>query len=527
MGVRIGCALPFAALATREELPDDVTVRAFGGVTPMLKACGDIFDTVELRMVRASNSAEDVEYVARLIHSYGMKITLHGTLSEAEDFLRPYALLLRSGLQDSYNITVHPAKSREETVRILTDICERIEDGALPMHITLENQRYKVPGLFGRCDEVRDVVESIGSPHLSICFDFGHQLSNEKNKYDDMPDGRFLALTKHTHIHSLCKGITHYPLSMGEVALDRNLTALIEGGFRGILSLELSANRYSELTNIAELFVESGHILRNALLQTEEKLKTRRFYRDEYPTVLERVRRELEAGERRIGLIGHAGYVLRLGNTRIAIDPAPCYVTDDERCIAEAREWLGSFDAIVVTHAHVDHFDKKFIFGLSDGARIILPEFIGERPKGATVVKGGDAISVGECVIEFFDSGHSRGEKIVDELGLCINYRGRRYLFPVDVRDYSFRLPNFADADAVFLHLWLGRRRALLPENSEYVGDFCGFAEQFSRERLYLGHLYDHRRTIDDMWTDVHVEAVRERLRDAVPFKFGEVAELP
>ena len=60
-----------------------------------------------------------------------------------------------------------------------------------------------------------------------------------------------------------------------------------------------------------------------------------------------------------------------------------------------------------------------------------------------------------------------------------------------------------------------------------HVGDFCGFAEQFSRERLYLGHLYDHRRTIDDMWTDVHVEAVRERLRDAVPFKFGEVAELP
>ena len=148
-------------------------------------------------------------------------------------------------------------------------------------------------------------------------------------------------------------------------------------------------------------------------------------------------------------------------------------------------------------------------------------------PGGAVAVRDGDAISVGECVIEFFDSFHSRGEKIVDELGLCINYRGRRYLFPADVRDYSFRLPNFADADAVFLHLWLGRRRALLPENSEYVGDFCGFAEQFTDGQLYLGHLYDHKRQIEDMWTDEHVGAVTKRLVGAVPFRIGEVAELP
>ncbi len=177
MDTKIGMALPFRLFSNPEGREDAFSL-AFGGFDRLLDFCETNLYSIELRSVSSNADPRVVLDAVKALKSRGLAVTVHGKLCEAEDFFAPYFLLFESGLQEMYNVTVHPDRSPEETERILRDICEIIDKENYPVRITLENQKLKKDKHYGICDEVSEIAKRINSPHLWLCFDFEHQLSN-------------------------------------------------------------------------------------------------------------------------------------------------------------------------------------------------------------------------------------------------------------------------------------------------------------------------------------------------------------
>ena len=268
---RFGCMLRFNLFT---DSPSEESIRlceAFGGKQALLEFCGMELNTVELHTVKSDSNPADVLNAVNELRSYGLSATIHGAIAEKDNFFAPYRELFASGIQPLYNITVHPASNEADTESMLKDICDEIEKRRYPTFITLENQRMKSEEYFGVCCDVARIVKNIGSKHLGVCFDFGHQLSNERKYNKDSFDIGFVKQVRHTHIHSLFEGRTHFPLDKGEIALERNLTALFESGFDGVLSLELAPDRYMDRLDIKDALISSVRILKNALSCTLSK----------------------------------------------------------------------------------------------------------------------------------------------------------------------------------------------------------------------------------------------------------------
>ena len=275
MDCKIGCSIAFNVFSESSLN----FCNAFGGKNELLAFLRDNVNTVELRSVDSSCSSDDVLNAVKLLHSYGIKTTIHATLAWAKEFFIPYEKLFSARIQSVYNLTVHPAQNAENTKRMLQDVCRAIEENGYPAYITLENQRKKTATDFGTCEDVAQIVKEISSPHLGLCFDFGHQLSNEYKYQTDFLQDEFLKRVKHTHIHSLYQGVTHYPLHVGETALGRNISALLQNGYEGVFSLELSPNRYQTIFNEKDALVESIHLLKNAIEQVQLKKQITDFYK--------------------------------------------------------------------------------------------------------------------------------------------------------------------------------------------------------------------------------------------------------
>ena len=128
--------------------------------------------------------------------------------------------------------------------------------------------------------------------------------------------------------------------------------------------------------------------------------------------------------------------------------------------------------------------------------------------------------------IGFFKSGHSLGLSVVPEYGFYIESNGEKLLFPTDVRDYSFIYPKFEDVRILFAHLWLGKGQALNLYDNEYIDKFCEFVKGFGAEKNYIAHLYDVHRTIDEMWSNMHYEHIKDSLDNARIFDLLDVIEL-
>ena len=183
--IRIGCAIPFALFRQKEGSAPPILAEAFGGTEAVLDFCAEAVDAVELRAVKGGDSPDAVLDAVRRLTARGLEVTIHGSLSDAETFFAPYLPLLASGLQARYNVTVHPLSDAESTERVLRGICREITQKGYPIRLTLENQRMKEGGLYGKCFEVAEMARRIDSPVLSLCFDFGHQLSNDRKGFGD------------------------------------------------------------------------------------------------------------------------------------------------------------------------------------------------------------------------------------------------------------------------------------------------------------------------------------------------------
>lgn len=523
MSYKFGCSLNFSTF-TNEPTEGAVQLyNKFGTKEKLLEFCSESLDTVELRTVRRGADPLDVLNAVMLLNSYGITVTIHGVIGYADEFFAPYLLLLDEKLQSSYNITVHPAKTVEETERMLREICQRIEEKQYPVFITLENQRIKNGSTFGVCEDVLRIVKNIASPHLGICFDFGHQVSNEHLVCPDPVSDEFISLVRHTHIHSFYDGRTHFPLDCGETLLEGNVFALLKSGYDGVLSLELEHERYSDKFDIRASLESSVSVLKTAVAQIESKEKAKAFYQNGYQSTLEKLFERFDGAENAVALLGHSGYIVKLGGKRIAVDIAPCVAPINDTDVAYILDKIKDFDAYILTHAHYDHYDRKFFDSLPSGILKLVPDFMDVKHQNTVKTSNGSLFTVGELKVGFFESGHSLGASIVPEYGFYIEYKGEKYVFPTDVRDYGFKYPDFDNVRILFAHLWLGKGQALDLYDNKYTEKFCRYVNSFGANEVCIAHLNDVHRTIDEMWSDVHLALIKDKIPNAIAFNAGEI----
>ncbi len=252
--------------------------------------------------------------------------------------------------------------------------------------------------------------------------------------------------------------------------------------------------------------------------QKISRKKAKNFYEKQFFHKIKQIKAAFSDGKDRIALLTHAGYLLQLGGTRIAVDIAPIWFPLTEESKQALDELIGTCDAVLLTHDHGDHYDKRWLESLS--VPVYVPDFLEVR--GAKAVAEGETLRIGNVSVHFFAVAHVT----VPEYGFCVEGGGQRLLFPTDVRDYDCEIPNFGKVSAVFVHLWLGKDRALQLKNNPRIPQFCQFAKQFGAEKIFLAHLDDPGRNDENMWSDVHCRAVKKHLPEAVCFRAGEWIEL-
>ena len=522
MAARIGLSVPYNLFDVDSE-SSCAYCRAFGGKEAFLKFCEDSLDTVEIRSVKRTANPSELLDAVQSLTARGLGVTIHGDVCPADEFFAPYESLISKKGNEIYNITLHPTRDADYTEKILRDICRTIEERTYPFFITLENQRIKAHGALGVCRDVAEIVGRIDSPVLGICFDFGHQLSNVKNGFQDDVDEDFISRVRHTHIHSVTDK-THFPLDVGECELEKNLIRLFGRGYDGILSLELSARSFCSELDVAESLRHSVDILKYSVYQVEVKERAREFYKNGYFSAIRELRRSFDASDNCFALIGHAAYVIKLSGVRIAVDCSTRILPVSDSVKSYIRDWLSEFDAIIVTHSHSDHYDRDLISSLPRSVKKIIPDFLPLDTEGRVTVSEDSSVSLGNLRIRFFGGAHFFMGNGVDEYGFVIEWNGKSYVFPVDARNYSHEYPHFDNVSCVFTHLWLGRSLATKPYE-QYTDAFCRFAKSFGARKIYVAHLDEVSRNIENMWSKIHLDKIRESTDAAAP-KIGELISL-
>ena len=184
-------------------------------------------------------------------------------------------------------------------------------------------------------------------------------------------------------------------------------------------------------------------------------------------------------------------------------------------------EWLSTFDAFILTHAHADHYDPDFIAELPAGVKKLIPDFIPLEVDGRIDLHADSQVEMGDVTLQFFESAHVK----VPEYGFAIEYHGEALVFPTDVRDYAHAHFIPTRTRALFAHLWLGYGAAL-KSYEQCIDAFCAFVNSFGDCECYVAHLLETGRKITDLWSDVHFDKIKKRLPNAKKFIIGELIKL-
>jgi len=105
----------------------------------------------------------------------------------------------------------------------------------------------------------------------------------------------------------------------------------------------------------------------------------------------------------------------------------------------------------------------------------------------------------------------------VPEMGYLAEFSGKRWLFPGDTRNYDIKaLPDFGKLDGVLAHCWLGRGKALQPDEN-IVSEFCQFYRSLDTARVIVTHLHDFGRGPDDFWGRNHFRLIKKHYNKLSP----------
>lgn len=262
------------------------------GLLNMLKNQG--IGWIELRYLPMTAKDKEHEKLCHLIWESGLKLSVHGKLSEDGSGMRFVDIYpsLRETLkfltryQPDIVLTLHAFVSLEETIAELekrsTTILQRwissVAADGLPLCFGLELDHFHpntALGPGGTCEGIVRMVEHLNSPTIGITWDMGHYYSNLKQghgmthlqnpPHELLPPKSFLEKTIHTHIHGVGEAGAHYPLTETDcLPLEKYIAALQESGFQGIYNLELRYSTFTENYTPAEHVAQSIQRLKNA-----------------------------------------------------------------------------------------------------------------------------------------------------------------------------------------------------------------------------------------------------------------------
>ncbi len=260
----------------------------------------------------------------------------------------------------------------------------------------------------------------------------------------------------------------------------------------------------------------------------------------QYPLLWKKVIQEWRAESSRDNawLIYSANYLLRTGNIRWAVDPLLMHTRLPEAVEVDAARDLQGLSFVLLTHNHADHLDLNLIEDLKDQPILwVIPGFLRARvmertglsPSRIVVPEVGKELEISGIRITPFYGAHWEippviktdepplPRKGVHEMGYQVNFNGKRWLFPGDIRTYDRSLlPAFPPLDAVFAHIWLGRKSGLM-HFPPLLDDFCRFFSLFDTNRIILTHLDEYHRLPEDLWDQRHAELILERMRLITP----------
>jgi len=119
-------------------------------------------------------------------------------------------------------------------------------------------------------------------------------------------------------------------------------------------------------------------------------------------------------GPLRLLWLGHAGFLLEWSGTRLYLDPntsATCTIAPRViEAVPDARQ-LPAADAVLISHAHYDHFDLPTIEQMPVPGTIIVPrgsaQWLGTRKSIATSLEPWQSMSVGNLVVTAVPAAHN------------------------------------------------------------------------------------------------------------------------
>jgi L-ascorbate metabolism protein UlaG (beta-lactamase superfamily) len=235
----------------------------------------------------------------------------------------------------------------------------------------------------------------------------------------------------------------------------------------------------------------------------------------------------------RAWLVYSANYVLRTAGVLWALDPLTMHRRLPETPVVDIEAALETLDFIVLTHGHKDHLDFDLFNKLRHlPIRWVIPQFLLSSILAKAVVDMDQVIvpvplqPIEMNGIRFLpfeglhwkESADGRGKHhLVPALGYLVEFKGKRWLFPGDTRNYRAELlPPFGPLDGMFAHLWLGRVCALMGD-PPLLDKFCRFCTDLQPKRVVLTHLEEFGREADDYWEERHARMVISHLSQSAP----------
>jgi L-ascorbate metabolism protein UlaG (beta-lactamase superfamily) len=235
-------------------------------------------------------------------------------------------------------------------------------------------------------------------------------------------------------------------------------------------------------------------------------------------------------GGDRAWLLYSANYLCRTAGVRWALDPLTLRRRLPAAPDVDLARDLQGLSFVLLTHRHADHLDLDLVHRLREApVRWVVPFYIldavteaGLLRKKVLVARPGEAIRLEGITIRPFDGLHWDGVARPDEspapaslhgvpaTGYCLEFNGKRWLFPGDTRFYdASRLPSFGPLDGLFAPLWLGRGAALAAP-PPLLDAFCRFCLDLAPRRIVVTHLRELGRPAADYWDDGHYRRVGE-----------------
>lgn len=228
-------------------------------------------------------------------------------------------------------------------------------------------------------------------------------------------------------------------------------------------------------------------------------------------------------------LLGPSSYLFKLGRARIAADPQIRRRSDLEKVKDTILPFFQGLSAILITHEHDDHFDKKLTNLLKDTNLVwYLPsrmkerwiEESGLRKECMRFVSPGDEFDLDGVHVRAFHSPHvPNGATFeMDERGYELTTEKGRILLPGDIREYSYAgYPPMQGADYCFAHVWAGNNTVTPAEYLPRMEQCADFFARFAAKEYFLGHLYEIGREQHVMWDTEHAEILTALLKSRLP----------